>query len=241
MNVMSYLRVSGATQVAGDGFERQDAIIEDFCRGQKLRVVGQYKEALSGTAEGIDRPEFSILLDAIYRSKQHDIIPVEAIVVERMDRLARDLMVSELLLKECRTRGIKVFSADQGNLTDMASDGGDPTRVLIRQIMGALAQWEKSVLVKKLRAAKDRIKASGRMNLEGNKPYGYYPGEAAICKLVVDWHGGTAATHQPPMNFSDIARVLNSMDCKSRSGKPFKPQNVRSIVLNTNARKQSKQ
>lgn len=233
MNVMSYLRVSGATQIAGDGFERQDCVIDEFCRTHCLRLVGHYKEAGTGTQEGIDRPEFSTMLESISRSGQHDILPVTAIVVERMDRLARDLMVSELLLKECRTRGIKVFSADQGNLTDMASDGGDPTRVLIRQIMGALAQWEKSVLVKKLRAAKDRKKAAGEMNVEGIKPYGSFAGEGVVLKLARDWQA-------EGKTFSEIARLLQSMDCRNRAGKPFRAQNLRAILLNAEQRNKSK-
>jgi len=53
-------------------------------------------------------------------------------------------MTQEFLLAECRKRGLKVYSADQGQLIDMAENGGDPTRVLIRQILGALAQWEKN-------------------------------------------------------------------------------------------------
>jgi len=36
-----------------------------------------------------------------------------------MDRLARCLMTQEFLLAECRKRGLKVYSADQGQLIDM--------------------------------------------------------------------------------------------------------------------------
>jgi DNA invertase Pin-like site-specific DNA recombinase len=237
MNVVSYLRVSGATQIAGDGFDRQDRVIEDFCRIHKLTNHREFREeGVSGTVEGIDRPMFSAALEIVSWSKQNGGEPLEAIVVERMDRLARDLMVSELLLKECRTRGIKVFSADQGNLTDMAADGGDPTRVLIRQIMGALAEWEKSVLVRKLRSAKDRLKAAGKMNVEGVKPYGFFKPEAVLLKLMLDWHNGEPGRDDDhadhPKNYREIARLLNIMDSRTRSGKHWTEQNVRTIILN---------
>ncbi|MBK5290544.1 MAG: hypothetical protein JJE04_02480 [Acidobacteriia bacterium] len=52
----------------------------------------------------------------------------------------------------------------------------DPTRILMRQLMGAVAQSDKSRIVLKLRGARLRKKAhEGRC--EGRKPYGYYQGE----------------------------------------------------------------
>ena len=53
----------------------------------------------------------------------------------------------------------------------------DPKRILVRQMMGAVAQYEKSQIVLKLRGARIRKRAKeGRC--EGRKPYGYYEGEA---------------------------------------------------------------
>jgi hypothetical protein len=46
----------------------------------------------------------------------------------------------------------------------------DPTRILVRQMMGAVAQYEKSQIVLKLRGARMRKRAKeGRC--EGRKPY----------------------------------------------------------------------
>jgi DNA invertase Pin-like site-specific DNA recombinase len=165
MNVISYLRVSGQSQVDGDGFDRQREAVGKFCEINNLDIRHQYREeGVSGTVEGLERPAFA---SAINHAETQD----ASIIVERLDRLARDLMVQELLLQECRLRGVKVFAADQPGAIDLASNEGDPTRVLIRQIMGALAQWEKSVIVKKLRTARDRKrKETGRC--EGRKLFG---------------------------------------------------------------------
>src|SRR5216684_107322 len=102
MKVFSYTRVSGRGQVEGDGQVRQLAASKHFCKIHNLDWRGDFFEAgVSGTVEGLDRPEFVAMLDYIAARK----LPpnpeiIEAIVVERMDRLARDLMVSEMLLKE---------------------------------------------------------------------------------------------------------------------------------------------
>ncbi|TFH66661.1 MAG: recombinase family protein [Gemmatimonadales bacterium] len=167
MNVISYLRVSGQGQVEGDGFDRQAEAIDKFCTANGLCITEiLQEEGVSGTIDGLDRPVLSKILTNDCPGQGNP-----TIVVERLDRLARDLMVQELILKECRERGIKVFSADQAGAVDVASNDGDPTRVLIRQIMGALSQWEKSVIVKKLKAARQRKKdLTGAC--EGRKRFG---------------------------------------------------------------------
>jgi DNA invertase Pin-like site-specific DNA recombinase len=179
MQVFGYIRVSGRGQIDGDGPERQRASIMEFCCTHNLTMAREYFEAgVTGTIDGMDRPEFSAMIQFIIAKQQP-----AAIVVERLDRLARDLMVSEVLLAECRKNNIPVYSADQGGLIDMASDGGDPTRVLIRQIMGALAQWEKSQLVKKLAAARARIRAkTGKC--EGRPIYQLTAGDKQVLSFL---------------------------------------------------------
>jgi DNA invertase Pin-like site-specific DNA recombinase len=67
-------------------------------------------------------------------------------------------MVSELLLNEARKQGVKIFEAASGQ--EMTNDD-DPTRVLLRQFLGAISQWDKSNMVKRLAAARARLKAKG--------------------------------------------------------------------------------
>lgn len=211
MKTFGYLRVSGKGQVDGDGPDRQIEAINSFCSAHKLPPPGLqmfFEAAVSGTVEAMDRPKFTEMLLAI------ESLPEAAcIVVERMDRLARDLMVSEILLAECRKRNILVYAADQPGLQDMASNEGDPTRVLFRQILGALAQWEKSALVHKLRSARNRVReATGRC--EGVLPFGSTEEEASAKRIMV--------TLQAAGNsYQAIAREANQMGLKTRSGKPW--------------------
>lgn len=218
MRVVTYIRVSSVGQVEGDGPERQIAAIRQFTAKHGLVQHGQFAEAISGTIEGMDRPEFSKLLELIdtRAGTEH---PIEAMVVERMDRLARDLMVGELMMRELRKRKVQLFATDQGTLTDMASDGDDPTRVLIRQFMGALAQWEKSSLVKKLTAAKQRIKAQG-LRCDGAKPYGQNANERAILQLLIN------LTDMGTLTATGIARLFNDGGFKTRQGTEWTRQAI---------------
>lgn len=220
MNIVAYLRVSGRGQVDGDGFPRQVEAIKAFCKAHGVYQIAAYTEQMSGTVDGLDRPEFAKIIQWIDNNPGH----INAVAVERMDRIARDLLVQELLLTELRKRGVKVFAADQGALIDMASNDGDPTRVLIRQILGALAQWEKTMLVRKLRSARERAIARGDY-VPGRDPFGSRPGERVVLNLMLEQRA-------EGKNFSQIARYMNALDTKNRSGGRWKPQNVRDILLN---------
>ena len=177
-----YIRVSSRGQVSGDGPERQAQAISDFARVNGLTLLDSFREdGVSGTVEGMDRPAFTSLVELVERERAAGVW-VTGIIVERMDRLARDLMVSEMMLKECRERRIAVFCADQG-LENVADSDSDPTRKLIRQVLGALAEWEKSALVMKLRKARERQKAKdGRC--EGQKPMGKNQMELKVVNFI---------------------------------------------------------
>lgn len=206
---IAYIRVSGLGQVDKDGEARQSESIRNYCQQHGLQYWEQrFEKGVSGTVEGLDRPVFSDVLEVIAQFQGEK----PCIVVERLDRLARDLMVQELLLRECRERGIEVYSADQPFL-DMASDSGDPTRKLFRQIMGALAEWEKSALVLKLRKARDRKRAAtGRC--EGQLPY-YLRPEG---KQIVD---AVAKCRDLNLSLRGTVLYLNEAGLKTCNGKPW--------------------
>lgn len=213
-NVFAYIRVSGKSQVDGDGPDRQRDSIASFCK-ERFAILGErFERGVSGTVDAMERPEFSALIDEIECRRVNGEI-IEGIVVERADRLARDLMVSELLLRECRTRSIKVFAADRGEAIDLASDASDPTQVLIRQILGALAQWEKTQLVMKLAKARAHKKAvTGRC--EGRKPFGFRPAERKVLDFL-----NRLDSVIPDLTDAARARMLNEAELFKRCGKPW--------------------
>jgi len=212
MKPFGYVRVSGRGQVDGDGPERQADSIRRFNEAHNLvkEVTLYVEEAVSGTVEALSRPRFMQLLEDIqvYRMRFPG-APV-CIIVERMDRIARDLIVSELLMKECAERHIAVYAADQG-WQDQTLTDADPTRKLIRQIMGALAEWEKSVIVKKLRAARDRKRQeTGRC--EGIIPFGGIESEKSIFTSMQNMRSIS-------MSYASIACQLNGEGRWARGGK----------------------
>lgn len=228
MRVFAYSRVSGLGQVDKDGPRRQRDAIQAFVETHKLEFHPSdlYEEkAVSGTVEGIERPAFAAMLARIEELRAQD-IEVAGFVCERLDRLARDLMVSEFLLAECRTRKLQVFATEQGDLRDQASDGDDPTRVLIRQILGALSQWQKCELVKKMRLARERMRKE-KGYCEGRKPYGTEKGEAQTLQTI-------AMLHQQGDTDAEIAATMNSLGFRNRAGALFTRQSVRKQIRHKN-------
>jgi len=217
----AYLRVSGKGQVRGDGFARQREAIEGYARRARLRVEEWFEDAgVSGTKELEAREGLAALLD---RLEANGGCPV---LVERADRLARDLLVGEIILSRLRDAGAQVIAADSG--TDLtAGDDADPTTQLIRQVLGAVAQFEKAVLVLKLRAARRRVRQrKGRC--EGVKPYGTRSGEAKIVERIKQLRRKPKKGKR--LSFAKIADRLNAEGAPTRRGGPWKAGTIHGIL-----------
>jgi DNA invertase Pin-like site-specific DNA recombinase len=217
---VSYLRVSGKGQIAGDGLPRQRAAIAAFAAAKGIEVVEEFRdEGVSGTLGLADRAGLSALLEVVTAAQ------INTVLVEKADRLARDLVESELLLRTFREQGIRVIEADGGN--DLTS-GGDasPTAVLIRQVLGAISQFDKAGLTAKLRAARDRIRReSGRC--EGPRRYGERPEEVAAVRRLLEL---AKTADGQPRSLAEIAAALNAEGVPTRRGRPWARSTVRTIL-----------
>jgi DNA invertase Pin-like site-specific DNA recombinase len=218
---VSYLRVSGKGQVDGDGFPRQRDAIARYARQHGIEVSAEYRdEGVSGTRDLENRDG---LRDLITRLRTNG---VRLVLVENATRLARDLMVSEIILRECRELGVSVIAADSG--TDLTVGDDDPTRKLIRQVLGAVAEFEKSVLVAKLRAARVR-KRRTQGRCEGRKPYGARVGESDVIERILTLRRKPRKGAR--LSFAGIAATLNAENAPTRTGRPWAAGTVRQIAM----------
>ena len=76
---------------------------------------------------------------------------VRAVLVERLDRLARDLLVQESVIADFQRKGLTLISVAK---PDLLSD--NLLRVSMHQMLGAFFQYEKTLLVAKLKGARQK-------------------------------------------------------------------------------------
>jgi len=220
MQVFSYLRVSGRGQVDGDGFTRQREAIAKRAQALGWTVAQEFVEAGVCGANDLDnRPALKALFEALASNG------VRTVMVERADRFSRDLMVGEVLLAQFRGAGVTVIESEDGR--DLTLDDPDnPTATLVRQILAAVAQFDKSGIVSKLRKARARKRAeNGRC--EGVKPFGTLPGESVTIQRMQALRRQRRGKR---LSFAKIAETLTAEGVASRSGKPWEASTVRKIL-----------
>lgn len=209
----AYLRVSGKGQVDGDGFPRQRAAIKAYADTHGIRIKQWFQEeGVSGTKDLPDRPALQELLVALHSNG------VRVVLIEKLDRLARDLMVQETIIGDLRKNGFELISVAE---PDLCSD--DPSRKLVRQVFGAIAEYERSMIVLKLRAARQRARIrDGRC--EGRKRFGVRPGEQEIVERI-------QKLADKGLNYSQIAEKLNAEGLPTRANGAWYPATVSRILL----------
>jgi DNA invertase Pin-like site-specific DNA recombinase len=149
---------------------------------------------------------------------------VQVVLVENADRLARDLVVQELLLRRLDDLGVAVLDA-HGN--DLTVKDGDPTKKFVRQILGAFAEFDRAMTVAKLRAARTRKRQqTGRC--EGRKPFGELVGEAEALKRLRALARKPKGCDRP--SYAEVARRANDAGISTRSGRPWTRGTVHNVL-----------
>lgn len=216
LEALAYLRVSGLGQVDGDGFERQRVAISKCAESLGAEIVAEYRdEGVTGKMELEDRPGLAAALAHIEGNG------VRVVIVESADRLARDSMVSELIIRQFQKVGCRVISAS-GCVDLTEGDDTNPTAKLIRQILAAVAEFDRCVTVLKLKAARQRRKAAGE-RMEGKKPYGFFPDEVAIYADILRLRNDRVSSDK-------IADFLNEKGYKTRNKCEWRGSSIRKIL-----------
>jgi DNA invertase Pin-like site-specific DNA recombinase len=207
-----YLRVSGRDQIDGDGFERQLLACQSYAAANGLEIAEVFREeGVSGTKDLEDRPALSELFAALEENG------IKTVLIEKVDRLARDLMIQESIIGDMQKHGYALISVAEPDLCST-----DPSRILIRQIFGALAQYDREMIVLKLRGARQRMRARGQ-RCEGQIPYGDKQGETAILHQM-------RSLRAAGLSGDKIADALNSNGVLSRKGMQWRGDTINKIL-----------
>lgn len=223
-----YIRVSTVGQAEhGLGLEVQRERIAAWCKAQGLELVTVYEDAGVSGANGIaDRRGWPLLAEGLEAGE------FDTVVVMRLDRLARDLVLQETMLKHVLLAGGTLASTQE---PDLCSE--DPGRIMVRQLFGMVAQYEKAMIVARLRYGRNKKTRHGGYS-GGWVPYGYVvAGQGREAAPVVDQAAAAIVRrifgdYAKGSSMKRIADALNTEGVATARGGTWAQATVRTILAN---------
>lgn len=231
MKIAAYLRVSTDQQANnGGGLEVQRAALGLWCEQQGHEIaLWSRDEGISGS-NGLESRIG--LYEALRAVESGD---VGGVAVYRLDRLARDLVLQETLLARIWSHDASAFSTDPTENETLQSGDNDPTRNLTRQILGAIAEYERALIVMRLRSGKLAKQVRGGY-VGGKVPYGYRLEDDSLIEVTDEQEAITlmATMHADGASLRSIIADLDRRNIPPKSGKAWYPTTVRAIVSRQN-------
>jgi DNA invertase Pin-like site-specific DNA recombinase len=213
IRAIAYLRTSSAANVGRDkdSDKRQRAAIAAFAKARGYQIVEEFYDAAVSGADPINEREgFKAMLDRIAGNG------VKVILVESPDRFARDLAVQLAGHSYLKGLGVELVPT---TAPDFFTED-TPTAVLVRQVLGAISQFEKASLVAKLRAARERkVAAGGR----GTGRWRYDEARPEVVTLARELHG-------QGMSYRKISAALAKRGYVTSKGKPYVASAVQTML-----------
>jgi DNA invertase Pin-like site-specific DNA recombinase len=219
----AYLRVSGQAQIDGSGFDRQLAAIEGYAQKHGYQIVKVFREEAVSGAKGEDsRPAFKEMIAEILKDS------IKVVIVESLDRLAREYRIQEQLLIYLASNEINLINANtEENVTEAIE--GDPMKKAMVQIQGIFSELDKSLLVRKLRKAREKARKE-RGKCEGAKRYGEgSEQEQAVIRRIRAMRRNKRGNRKGS-TLQEIADRLNTEGIPTKRGKKWTPAQIHMIL-----------
>jgi DNA invertase Pin-like site-specific DNA recombinase len=218
VEAIGYMRTNSATNV-GEGKDseaRQRKAIEGYAKSAGFIIVEWfYDKAVRGADAITDRPGFAAILDRIAGNG------VRTIIVESPDRFARDLAVQLAGHDHLHKLGVTLIPA---TAPDFFTED-TPTAVLVRQVLGAIAQFDKATTVAKLKAARDRKIAAGE-KCGGRKSYAEArPGMVELARQLRH-----PDPDRRPLSLRKVSAILAERGYVASTRRPYEAAAVASML-----------
>ena len=205
---LGYLRVSTDEQAnSGAGLDAQAAAISSTISARGWELVSLFSdEGVSAGVEVDKRPALAIALVMLRRGE------ADALVVSKLDRLTRSVSAIGPLVKRAEREGWKLVILDAD--VDMSTAGG----MLVANVLGSVAEWERAVIAERTRAALATRKAKG-MRL----------GRPVI--LASSVRSRVAELREAGLSMQAVADTLNSDRTPTARGGTWHPSTVRGVLV----------
>lgn len=219
IQAVTYMRCSGDGQIVGDTWDRQLEAVSKYAKANDVHIVREFRdEGITGKTELSDREGLSACIDFVQMEG------IKLVLIEDSTRLARDLVVSEVIVMQFQKIGVRVVAAS-GSVDLTAGNALNPTAKLIRQILAAVSEFERACITLKLNGARKRIRDAGG-KAEGVYPYGEDPKRPEEAPVLADM----LALRKQGMNYMRIASHINALGYRGREGGEWKMPTVGKIL-----------
>ena len=219
MRLAAYLRVSTDQQTEGLGLDVQEATIAKWARTHGHTIAATFTDTGVSGSNGLDtRAGLADALDALKTGA------ADGLIVYRLDRLARDLIVQEQLLAEMRRGRWAMHSTSESEGQYLTDDPADPSRKMIRQVLGAVAEYERSMIALRLYSGR-RKKAEAGGFAGGKPPFGWKSENGELVPVADEQATLTRIRqlHAAGESLRSIAATLIAEGHRPRRGKTWHP------------------
>src|SRR5450759_3242580 len=159
LRVAIYARVSTEEQREGQTIDSQIAELERFSREKGWPIVGTYKD--EGWSGGVmERPDLDRLRDDARKGV------FDAVLINDVDRLARDVAHLGVIKRDLERKGIQVMFRKLPTETS-------PTYTLMVNILGSFAEFEREMIADRVRRGRRHKVEVRKQYLGSNTAYGY--------------------------------------------------------------------
>ena len=188
-----------------------------YADSQGMEIVsGAYDQAVKGSDSIHEREGFAQLIQYCIDND------VSIILCENASRFARDVIVQELGYRELKKLNLQLIPVDAPDYFT----GDSPSLNMIRQILGAVSEFEKSNLVSKLRSARERAKARNG-KCEGRKSLQELMGDSNYISMVKQ----VKSLRKHNKTYASIAGVLATKGyVQPQTGRPFNQSQIMRLI-----------
>ena len=144
MKIAVYVRVSTKKQDEANQLPR----LREIAANRGYEIYKEYSDEAS--AKDANRPAWKELMQDAADHK------FDAILVTKLDRVMRSLVQLNITMSNLQTYGVKLICADIGEI-----DFTTPMGKVQMQIIGAIAEWEREIIVQRTKEGLEARRAKG--------------------------------------------------------------------------------
>jgi putative DNA-invertase from lambdoid prophage Rac len=198
MKVAIYVRVSTKKQDETNQLPR----FREMAKNRGFDIYREYSDEAS--AKDANRPGWK---DLMADASEHRF---DAILVTKLDRVMRSLVQLNITMQDLQTYGVRLICLDQGEI-----DPSNPMRKMQMQLIGAIAEWEREIIVQRTKEGIEAKRAKGVRLGRKRRDDISIDTVAAMRSLGKSWSAIAIELHVPKTTLlrrrADVANYLKTL------------------------------